>query len=80
MLLYTEKQLDKAYRIDCKARTKSNLPWIQREEFRPLYETLVEAFMVAWNEDNPYVDDAPDFLLDAVNDLLEGTITTEELQ
>ena len=80
MLLYTEKQLDKAYRIDCKARTKSNLPWIQREEFRPLYETLVEAFMVAWNEDNPYVDDAPDFLLEAVNDLLEGTITTEELQ
>jgi len=80
MLLYTEKQLDKAYRIDCKARTKSNLPWIQREEFRPLYETLVEAFMVAWNEDNPYIDDAPDFLLEAVNDLLEGTITTEELQ
>jgi len=80
MLLYTEKQMDVAYRIDCKARTKSNLPWIQREEFRPLYETLVEAFMVAWNEDNPYVDDAPDFLLEAVNDLLEGTITTEELQ
>jgi hypothetical protein len=80
MLLYTEKQMDVAYRIDCKARTKSGLAWIKREEFRPLYETLVEAFMVAWNEDNPYVDDAPDFLLDAVNDLLEGTITTEELQ
>ena len=80
MLLYTEKQMDVAYRIDCKARTKSNLPWIQREEFRPLYETLVEAFMVAYSEDHPYVDDAPDFLLDAVNDLLEGTITTEELQ
>jgi len=80
MLLYTEKQMDVAYRIDCKARTKSGLAWIKREEFRPLYETLVEAFMVAWNEDNPYVDDAPDFLLEAVNDLLEGTITTEELQ
>ena len=80
MLLYTEKQMDVAYRIDCKARTKSGLAWIKREEFRPLYETLVEAFMVAWNEDNPYVDDAPDFLLEAVNDLLEGTITQEELQ
>ena len=79
MLLYTEKQLDVAYRIDCKARTKSNLPWIKREEFRPLYENLVEAFMIAWNEDNPYVADTPDFLLDAVNDLLEGTITQEEL-
>ena len=80
MLLYTEKQMDVAYRIDCKARTKSGLAWIKREEFRPVYETLVEAFMLAYNEDNPLVDDAPDFLLEAVNDLLEGTITTEELQ
>jgi hypothetical protein len=77
MLLYTEKQLDQAYRIDCKARTKSNLPWIKREEFRPLYETLVEAFMIAYNEDNPLANDIPDYLLDAVNDLLEGTITQE---
>jgi len=80
MLLYTEKQMDVAYRIDCKARTKSGLAWIKREEFRPVYETLVEAFMLAYNEDNPLVDDAPDFLLEAVNDLLEGTITTEELK
>lgn len=80
MLLYTEKQMDVAYRIDCKARTKSGLAWIKREEFRPLYETLVEAFMVAYSEDNPLADDVPDYLLDAVNDLLEGTITTEEIQ
>ena len=77
MLLYTEKQMDVAYRIDCKARTKSNLPWIQREEFRPLYETLVEAFMIAYNEDHPLADDLTHYLLDAVNDLLEGTITQE---
>jgi hypothetical protein len=80
MLLYTEKQLDTAYRIDCKARTKSNLPWIKREEFRPLYETLVEAFMRAYNEDNILGSDVPEYLLDSVNDLLEGTITTEEIQ
>jgi len=80
MLLYTEKQMDVAYRIDCKARTKSGLAWIKREEFRPLYETLVEAFMLAYNEDHPLADDVPDYLLDAVNDLLEGTITTEELK
>jgi len=80
MLLYTEKQLDVAYRIDCKARTKSNLPWIKREEFRPLYEDLVEAFMVAYDEDFLLGADVPTYLLDAVNDLLEGTITTEEVQ
>jgi hypothetical protein len=80
MLLYTEKQLDVAYRIDCKARTRSNLPWIKREEFRPLYEDLVEAFMVAYDEDILLGADVPVYLLDAVNDLLEGTITTEEIQ
>lgn len=77
MLLYTEKQLDAAYRIDCKARTKSNLPWVKREEFRPLYETLVEAFMLAWDENTLIPKEAPAYLLDAVNDLLEGTITQE---
>ena len=77
MLLYTEKQLDKAYKIDCKARTKSGLPWIRREEFRPVYEILVEAFMVAYKEDNLITDAVPEYLLDSVNDLLEGTITQE---
>ena len=42
MLLYTEKQLDRAYRIDCKARTRNNSPWIKREKFRDLYEDLME--------------------------------------
>ena len=77
MLLYTEKQLDVAYRIDCKARTKAGLAWITREEFRPVYEVLVEAFMVAYNEDNILTDSVPKYLLDSVNDLLEGTITQE---
>jgi len=77
MLLYTEKQLDVAYRIDCKARTKSGLAWITREEFRPVYEVLVEAFMVAYQEDNLITDAVPEYLLDSVNDLLEGTITQE---
>jgi len=77
MLLYTEKQLDKAYRIDCKARTKAGLAWILREDFRPLYENLIEAFMLAYNEDTIIPKDAPEYLIYAVNDLLESTITIE---
>jgi hypothetical protein len=42
MLLYTEKQLDSAYRVDCRARTICNEPWILRESFRLIYETIVE--------------------------------------
>ena len=31
LILYRERDLDEAYQIDCKARTKGNEPWIQRE-------------------------------------------------
>ena len=76
MLLYTEKQLDVAYRIDCKARTLSNEPWVLRETFRPLYESLLEAYMVAY-EDDILGRDIPEYLIQSVNDLLESTITID---
>ena len=37
MILYREKDLDEAYKIDCKARTRHNIPWVKREEFRKIY-------------------------------------------
>lgn len=75
MLLYTEKQLDKAYRIDCKARASINQPWILREEFRPMYEGLLEAYMLAHNDGNIFSTDIPEYLIESVNDLLESTLT-----
>jgi|TARA_R100001129_G_C5276049_1_gene235495 hypothetical protein len=78
MLLYTEKQLDKAYRIDCKARTICNEPWIKREDFRPLYEDLIESYMVAYNEDDILGKDVPEYLLDSINNLLETTLTLDK--
>lgn len=77
MLLYTEKQLDVAYRIDCRARTRSDEAWITREDFRPMYENLLEAYMVAYSEDLLLGEDIPEYLIDSVNDLLESTLTME---
>ena len=45
MILYTEKQLEEAYRIDCKERAKQKLPWIKLEEFRGVYEELLEVYL-----------------------------------
>ena len=42
LVLYREKDLDEAYRIDCRARTKDNVPWLKREEFRDIYEALLD--------------------------------------
>ena len=69
MLLYTEEQLDTAYRIDCKARTESGHAWVLRETFRPIYENLLESSFLA--------DDVPEYLLNSVNDLLKITLTID---
>ena len=45
MILYTEKQFEEAYRLDCKERTKKKLPWIKLEEFRGVYEELLEVYL-----------------------------------
>jgi len=74
MLLYTEKQLDVAYKIDCKARTKSNEAWVTREDFRPLYEDLLESYMIAYSEDDILGTDIPEYLINSVNELLESTL------
>lgn len=78
MLLYTEKQLDVAYRIDCKARSKYNEPWVTREDFRPVYEDLLESYMVAFNLKDIANKKIPDHLLQSVNDLLELTLTLDK--
>ena len=44
LILYRERDLDEAYRIDCRARTKGNEPWIKREDFRNIYEALLDTY------------------------------------
>ena len=78
MLLYTEKQLDEAYRIDCKARTQSDEAWVTREEFRPVYEMLIEHFMKAYESDALFMHEVPEHLLNSVNDLLKATLILED--
>jgi hypothetical protein len=78
MLLYTEKQLDVAYRIDCKARTKCKEAWVTREDFRPVYEDLLESYMIAYSKDDILGTDIPEYLIESVNELLESTLTLDK--
>ena len=45
LIMYLEDDLDRAYRIDCKLRSKTELSWIKREEFRKVYEELLDAHL-----------------------------------
>ena len=78
MLLYLEKDLDKAYRLDCKARTKCNEPWVTREQFRSLYEDLISLHLEKAEYENIIVDDVPNWVLNSINTMLETTLTLEK--
>ena len=50
LIMYLEDDLDRAYRIDCKMRTKQDLAWIKRDKFRKVYEELLEVHLVGMPE------------------------------
>tara|TARA_R100001594_G_C3923736_1_gene236378 strand:- start:158 stop:397 length:240 start_codon:yes stop_codon:yes gene_type:complete len=77
MLLYLETDLDNAYKLDCKARTKANQPWILREQFRSLYEDLINLHLTKAEQENILVDDVPEWVLNSIDAMLEATLTLE---
>ena len=78
MLLYTEKQLDVAYKIDCKARTRHNIPWVKREEFRKIYEDLMDLYMIQLNPNQlSELHDIPEVLLDSLNKIIDRSLHFE---
>ena len=78
MLLYLEKDLDRAYKLDCKARTKANEPWITREQFRSLYEDLITLHLEKAEQEDILIDDVPEWVLDSIDSMLETTLTLEK--
>jgi hypothetical protein len=83
MLLYLETDLDNAYKIDCKERTKKDKPWVKREDFRGLYENLIELYLQKAQE-HIFVDisleDLPGWVLGEVERTLQHEVvfTKEE--
>ena len=78
MLLYLEKDLDRAYRLDCKARAKVNEPWVTREQFRSLYEDLITLHLVKAEKEDILIEDMPEWVLNSIDDMLEGTLTLDK--
>ncbi len=75
MILYREKDLDAAYRIDCKARTRNNMPWVKREEFRTIYEDLMDLYMIQLSPTQLLeVEDIPETVLDSLKGILNKSL------
>ena len=76
LVLYRESDLDKAYRIDCKARAKGNEPWMKREECRSVYEALLDMHFtkaLAKNYEHK-ADELAMHIIDIVNNTLENSL------
>lgn len=43
MVLYTEKQLNKSYKMYQKHQAKQNMPFMSLDNFRNMFEDLMEA-------------------------------------
>tara|TARA_B100001057_G_scaffold423689_1_gene445998 strand:+ start:393 stop:635 length:243 start_codon:yes stop_codon:yes gene_type:complete len=77
VILYREKDLDRAYRIDCRCRTKNNSPWIKREEFRTLYEDLMDLYMIQLDKELLELEDAPEFILESLEGIINKSLHFE---
>tara|TARA_X000001382_G_scaffold130248_1_gene124531 strand:+ start:1393 stop:1662 length:270 start_codon:yes stop_codon:yes gene_type:complete len=68
LIMYHEDDLDRGYRIDCKMRSKQDLAWLKREEFRKVYEELLEAHLKGMPE-------LPlELAMESVDRILQGNI------
>ena len=68
--MYLEDDLDRAYRIDCKMRSKVDIPWIKREEFRNVYEELLSA----------HLKGVPDMPLELAMQSVEEILSNESIR
>ena len=73
MLLYLEKDLDNAYKIDCKQLTKEDKPWIKREDFRGVYEELITLYLQK-AQDHIFIDESLEELPEWVISEVERTL------
>lgn len=78
MILYREKDLDEAYKIDCKARSRNNMPWISREDFRKIYEDLMDLYMLQLSPQQLLeAKELPEVLQDSLKGILDKSLHFE---
>ena len=70
LIMYLEDDLDRAYRIDCKLRSKTDLAWLKREEFRKVYEELL----------NAHLEGMPDMPLELAMQSVENILANEGIR
>jgi len=80
MLLYTEEDLDRAYKLDCKERSKQDKPWVTRSDFRNVYEELIGVYLDQVNNEtlaSMPLQDIPMWVIEEVEHTLQNKLIIE---
>ena len=77
MILYTEKQLDQSWHLDCKNRSRLNKPWLNREKYRDMFEACLDLKVAGLHDRARYYLET--FDLQIPQDILESIEDTIEL-
>tara|TARA_E500000318_G_C3552094_1_gene209328 strand:- start:1080 stop:1328 length:249 start_codon:yes stop_codon:yes gene_type:complete len=82
MILYTEKQLEEAWRADCKKRSLNDSPWIKLEEYRSLFEACLDLKISGMDEQSRYFLNTfnihiPEKLLRGIQEIIDIELDTQ---
>tara|TARA_R100000406_G_scaffold80348_1_gene61647 strand:- start:312 stop:560 length:249 start_codon:yes stop_codon:yes gene_type:complete len=82
MILYTEKQLEEAWRADCKKRSLNDCPWLDKEKYREIFEACLDLKISGMDEQSKYYLHTfnlhiPKKLLDSIQEIIDLELDTE---
>ena len=70
MIIYTETNLDLAWREDCKFRSKIGEEWLEREEYRRRFEAELDEYIAGLKQ----VEDLDIIIPKWITDIIDAEI------
>ena len=67
MIIYTEANLDLAWREDSKFRSKIGEPWLEREEYRRRFETELDEYIAGLKHIDDFDIIVPKWITDTID-------------
>ena len=67
MIIYTEANLDLAWREDCKFRASIGEEWLEREEYRRRFETELDEYIAGLKHIDDFDIIVPKWITDTID-------------
>jgi hypothetical protein len=83
MILYTEKQLDQSWQLDCKHRSRFDKPWLAREKYRDMFEACLDLKVAGLHDQARYYLETfdlkiPEEIIESIEDTIELELEEDE--